>query len=84
MTIVVFQDRSLALIEIKQAAAGLATAGVTLGETDFAAVARGFGGHGVNVENSNDLRSALEAAALRDAFTLIACRFDVAGYDGAF
>ena len=84
LTIVVFQDRSLALIEIKQAAAGLATAGVTLGETDFAAVARGFGGHGVNVENSNDLRSALEAAALRDAFTLIACRFDVAGYDGAF
>ena len=84
ITIVVFQDRSLALIALKQSSAGLRSAGVTLGETDFAAVANGFGGHGINVENADDFRNELEAAAGRDGFTLIACRFDAAAYDNAF
>jgi acetolactate synthase-1/2/3 large subunit len=84
LTIVLFQDRSLALIAMKQAAAGLASAGVKLGETDFAAVAKGFGGYGVNVENSNDFRNELEAAGERAGFSLIACRFDASAYDGAF
>ncbi|MBP1886610.1 thiamine pyrophosphate-binding protein [Sinorhizobium mexicanum] len=84
VTIVVFQDRSLALIALKQASAGLPPAGVTLGETDFAAVARGFGGHGVNVENANAFRDELEAAGERASFTVIACRFDARAYDGAF
>ena len=69
---------------LKQAGAGLKTAGVKLGETDFATIARGFGGFGVFVENSDDLRAELEAAGLRQEFTLIACKFDVAGYDNAF
>ena len=84
LTIVLFQDQSLALIKMKQASAGLACAGVTLGETDFAAVARGFGGHGVNVENMDDFRNALEEAKGRSGFSLIACRFDASAYDGAF
>ncbi|TBB85224.1 thiamine pyrophosphate-binding protein (plasmid) [Rhizobium ruizarguesonis] len=84
VTIVLFQDRSLALIALKQASAGLAPAGVTLGETDFAAVARGFGGYGVNVENSDEFSRELEAAGKRRGFSLIACRFDASAYDGAF
>lgn len=84
LTIILFQDRSLALIALKQASAGLASAGVTLGETDFATIARGFGGYGVNVENANDFRDELEAAGDRNGFTLIACRFDASAYDGAF
>ncbi|TXH85554.1 MAG: thiamine pyrophosphate-binding protein [Rhizobium sp.] len=84
VTIVLFQDRSLALIALKQASAGLISAGVTLGETDFAAVARGFGGYGVNVENANDFRNELEAADKRGGFSLIACKFDASAYDGAF
>jgi acetolactate synthase-1/2/3 large subunit len=84
ITIVVFQDRTLALIAMKQAAAGLNEAGVSLGETDFATVARGFGGYGINVENSDDFRNALQAARDRGGFTLIACRFDASAYDGAF
>lgn len=84
LTIVLFQDRSLALIAMKQASAGLASAGVTLGETDFATVARGFGGYGVNVETFDDFRNELEAADERRGFTLIACRFDASAYDGAF
>lgn len=84
VTIVLFQDRSLALIALKQASAGLAPAGVTLGETDFAAVARGFGGYGVNVENGDDFSHELQAASERRGFSLIACRFDASAYDGAF
>nr|WP_261337172.1 thiamine pyrophosphate-binding protein [Rhizobium leguminosarum] len=84
ITIVLFQDRSLALIALKQASAGLKPAGVTLGETDFAAVARGFGGYGFNVENCDDFRNELEAAREREGFTLIACKFDASAYDGAF
>ncbi|WP_110752479.1 thiamine pyrophosphate-binding protein [Phyllobacterium leguminum] len=84
LTIVLFQDRSLALIAMKQASAGLPPAGVTLGETDFAAVARGFGGYGVNVGNEDEFRNELEAADKRKGFSLIACRFDASAYDGAF
>ncbi|MFB2553489.1 thiamine pyrophosphate-binding protein [Ensifer soli] len=84
VTIVVFQDRSLALIALKQASAGLAAAGVALGETDFATVARGFGGYGVCVETAIDLRRELSAAATRSQFTLISCRFDADAYQNAF
>lgn len=84
ITIVLFQDRSLALIALKQAAAGLAPTGVALGLTDFAAVAKGFGGYGINVETIDDFRSELAAARTRSGFTLICCRFDAGAYDGAF
>lgn len=84
VTIVVFQDRSLALIALKQASAGLASAGVALGETDFATVATGFGGHGVRVETANELRRELAAAENRGSFTLISCSFDADAYKNAF
>lgn len=84
LTIVLFQDCSLALIALKQTSAGLTSAGVTLGETDFAAIARGFGGYGANVETINDFRNELESARARPGFSLIACRFDASAYDDAF
>ncbi|WP_165222889.1 thiamine pyrophosphate-binding protein [Affinirhizobium pseudoryzae] len=84
VTIVLFQDESLALIALKQASAGLPPLGVSLGQTDFAAVARGFGGFGVNVETTDDLRHELAAARERQTFSLICCRFDASAYNGAF
>ncbi len=84
VTVVVFQDRSLALIALKQASAGLAPAGVALGETDFATIATGFGGHGVRVETAADLRRELAAAEGRATFTLISCSFDADAYKNAF
>lgn len=84
VTIVVFQDQSLALIALKQAAIDLAPCGVALGSTDFATVAQGFGGHGVTVEDAGALRLELEAAARRQSFTLIACRFSADAYQNAF
>jgi acetolactate synthase-1/2/3 large subunit len=84
ITIVVFQDQSLALIALKQSSGGLPPAGVTLGMTDFATIAGGFGGYGVNVETTDDLRHELAAARDRTGFSLICCRFDARAYEGAF
>jgi len=84
VTIVLFQDQSLALIALKQSSAGLAPNGVGLGLTDFAAVAEGFGGHGRTVAGAEALAEELAAARNRDRFTLIACRFDADAYDQAF
>jgi len=84
ITIVLFQDQSLALIALKQASASLPSAGVALGLTDFATVARGFGGYGINVDSIDALRNELVAARDRSAFTLICCRFSASAYEGAF
>lgn len=84
LTIVLFQDLSLALIAQKQAQAGLAPAGVALGATDFAAVAEAFGGVGRTVDDRESLAVELSAARGRDRFTLIACRFDADAYQNAF
>lgn len=84
VTLVVFQDRSLALIALKQASAGLKPAGVTLGETDFAKVAEGFGGYGVQVRDAITLRRELADAETRRQFTLISCSFDADAYQDAF
>jgi acetolactate synthase-1/2/3 large subunit len=83
LTVVLFQDESLALIALKQRASGLKRCGVGVGQTDFAAVAQGFGGHGVTVDTTDDFRSALAAAHERDGLSLIACRFPEEAYENA-
>ena len=84
VTVVVFQDESLALIALKQAQAGLAPLATRLGRTDLAALARAFGGRGVTVEDADALRATLAEAADWPGFTLIACRFDADDYRDAF
>lgn len=84
VTIVVLQDCSLALIALKQAAARLAPAGVTLGHTDFPGAARAFGGHGVAVSDAPALARALHEAEHSTGFTLIACEIDADAYQSAF
>lgn len=78
--VVVLQDQSLALIELKQRQAGLDRYGVTLGPTDLAAVARAFGGGGIQVETRASLRTALAKALTAPAFTVIACQIDAESY----
>lgn len=80
--VVVFVDGSYALIEMKQRAMQLPNVGVDLGVTDFAAVAKAFGGQGVTVRSIAALEAALRAAlTIRDRFTLIACPIDRRSYD---
>ena len=84
LTIVVFVDASLALIDLKQRNMGYASAGVDFGETDFPAVARAFDIHGVWAGDRNVLAKELADAQTRDGATLIACRIGARPYDGRF
>ncbi|SFI34614.1 thiamine pyrophosphate-binding protein [Jannaschia pohangensis] len=79
---VVFVDRSLALIELKQRQRQMKNAGVDFGATDHAAVARAFGGNGVQVRDRDGLRAAMQEALGAGTFTLIACEIDRKAYDG--
>ncbi len=80
VTIVCFADRSLALIELKQRRLGLDNLGVDAPATDFAAIGRAYGGHGVRVQNASELEHACREALARDTFTLIEAVIDKAEY----
>ncbi len=86
IVICVLVDHSLTLIEMKQRASQRPNLGVDFGApgTDFAALARAFGGHGVDVSDSASLTGEAEAALTRDRFTLIAAHIPRRAYDGAF
>ncbi|WP_108484641.1 thiamine pyrophosphate-binding protein [Oceaniglobus ichthyenteri] len=79
---VVFVDRALALIEMKQRARQMQNQGVDFAGHDFAAIGRAFGGHGVTVTGRADLRGAIADALDADTFTVIAAVIDRQAYDG--
>ncbi len=82
LVVIVFVDESLALIEIKQRQSGLTNLGVDFGGTDFPAVARAMGGHGVVTASRDELAREFEAALNRDSFTILACPIGKHAYDG--
>ena len=88
IVICVLADDSLSLIELKQRGTRRPNLGVDFGSggtgTDFAALARAFGGHGVEVTDPEALAREAGAALSRDRFTLIAARIPRRSYDGAF
>ncbi|HKP63809.1 MAG TPA: thiamine pyrophosphate-binding protein [Polyangiales bacterium] len=82
LILVVFDDRSLALIDQKQQAAGLVRRGVWLGATDHVALAQAFGGRGVRVEDSGALEQALlEALQIEDSFSVVSCALPRGAYE---
>lgn len=81
---VVFVDRSLALIEMKQRARQLPNAGVDFGRTDFAMLGRAMGGAGHDVTSPPELEAALEVAMACDTFSVIAADIGRRAYDGRF
>lgn len=87
IVICVLVDDSLSLIELKQRNTQRPNLGVDFGgpgrSTDFAALARAFGGHGVEVTDPDTLAHEARAALTRDRFTLIAARIPRRAYDGA-
>ncbi|MGQ0564354.1 MAG: thiamine pyrophosphate-binding protein [Gemmobacter sp.] len=88
IVICVLVDHSLTLIEMKQRSSQRPNLGVDFGGpgrgTDFAALARAFGGHGVDVSDSATLAREASAAVGRDSFTLIAAHIPRRAYDDAF
>jgi len=84
ITVVVFVDASLALIDLKQRNMGYASAGVDFGASDFPAIARAFDIHGVWADDRDVLAKELADAQERNSATLIACRIGARPYDGRF
>ncbi|MCK6449465.1 MAG: thiamine pyrophosphate-dependent enzyme [Alphaproteobacteria bacterium] len=83
LTIVVFVDASLALIEMKQRSRQLPNHGVDFARCDFGAIGRAMGGAGETVSDRAGLERVLEAGlARRDGFTLIGAVIDRKAYDG--
>ncbi len=82
--VIVFVDKSLALIELKQRNSGFGNLGVDFGGTDFVGVANAMGGFGVNVEDRSSLKAAVEDALMRNTYTLIACPIGEQAYNDRF
>lgn len=82
--ICVLVDESLGLIELKQRAMQLPNSAVDFSGTDFPLVARGFGGHGVWIDDVETLKTEFEAALARDTFTVLCPRIGRRAYDGKF
>ena len=74
--IIVFNDRSLGLIRIKQAAKGYERDAVDLAPVDFAKLAQSFGGRGERVATLAAFEAAFTAALDDDRFTVIDARLD--------
>ncbi|MFK7942959.1 MAG: thiamine pyrophosphate-binding protein [Paracoccaceae bacterium] len=82
LVVVVFVDRSLALIELKQRRSGLQNAGVDFERTDFAALARLYGGNAVTISGPGEAGPALEDALKAEKFTLIEVEIPRRIYEG--
>lgn len=83
VVLVVFDDRSLSLIELKQRALGLPGRAVWSGQSDQPALAHAFGGVGVRVCDEASLVHELGRALARtDRFTLISCALERGAYEG--
>jgi acetolactate synthase-1/2/3 large subunit len=84
LVVVVFVDRSLSLIELKQRRSALQNAGVDFQHTDFAALARIYGGNGVTVTGPGEAGQAVAQALAADRFTIVAVEIPRRAYDGLF
>lgn len=83
IVVVVIDDASLALIEMKQRAEKLPNVGVDSGRTPYAKLAEAMGGFGVCVETVNALERELShALARQEMFTLIHAPIERRAYDG--
>lgn len=83
LVIVVIDDASLALIEMKQRAEGYPNVAVDTGRTRYADVATALGGVGVVAKSAMELVAAVtEGLAKRGTFTLIHCPIERGAYDG--
>jgi acetolactate synthase-1/2/3 large subunit len=78
--IIVFDDRALSLIRIKQLQRGYATDGTGLGAVDWRAVATGLGLVAHHVETADALRRSLAATAREPGPVLIAAAVSPATY----
>lgn len=80
VTVIVFNDGALTLIDLKQQQRKMKTAGVRWPRTDFATVAKGFGCAAWRVETPAEYADALAEAARTEGPSLIDVVLNPAGY----
>jgi acetolactate synthase-1/2/3 large subunit len=80
IVVVVFNDRVLNLIKVAQDRKGYEHLGINFGETDFAAVARGFGFQAARVTSDDELDAAIKQALASGQPWLIDAMIDGEGY----
>jgi acetolactate synthase-1/2/3 large subunit len=80
VVIVVFNDRTLNLVKLQQDRRGMDRLGTSFAETDFAAVARGFGFEATTVDDEDGLDAALTEAFASNRPWLIDARINPDGY----
>ena len=80
IVVIVFNDQSLSMIDIKQQQKGQATRGVRWARPDFAQTMVALGGQGYLVDNVGDYRRALTQALTVDGPVLIDVSIDSSGY----
>jgi acetolactate synthase-1/2/3 large subunit len=80
VTVIVFNDRSLSLIRIKQERLGYPAAGVSLDGVDWQAAAAAFGVPAWRARNDDEMVRCLADAALTDGPALVEAVIDPASY----
>jgi acetolactate synthase-1/2/3 large subunit len=80
IVVIVFDDRALSLIDVKQQQRRLARSGVDMGAVDWRGLAESVGICGWSVESEEAFAAALTAALRLDGPTLIDARVDASGY----
>ena len=80
VTVIVFNDRSLSLIRIKQEKLGYPATGVSLDGVDWQAAATAFGVPARRARNDDEMMRALEETATTDGPALVEAVVDPAGY----
>jgi len=80
LTVIVFNDGALSLIDIKRQEIQLPDLGFTWNRPDFAAAAKGLGLESWRVATAEELMSALEAATDHKGPSLIDVVLDPDGY----
>jgi acetolactate synthase-1/2/3 large subunit len=82
--VLVFDDREIGLIRVKQEIKGIPLHGVQIGGVDWEKLAHAFGADGTVVETEQALSNALSAAIKSGRTTVIAARIDPSGYVAQF
>jgi len=80
LTVVVFNDSTLSLIDIKKGERALPEGGLDWPMADFAAVARGFGAAAWRADDEAGFASAMAAALAADGLSLVDARVDPSSY----
>ena len=80
IVVIVFNDQSLSLIDIKQQQRGLPPRGVRWQPPDFAATMEALGGRGFRVDNAHGYYAALTGALKNEGPSLIDVRVNPGGY----